>query len=257
MPLQPGSPAFYSAALVAAALLYFLILVIPAGLTVGRALASTIANIAPIVIGGLAVRASIRSWVARRRVAVQFGAHIAMAVLFTLFWFWLLMVLLGAINGDSAVLFSVEPFMGLAAAWQLMQGLTIYAVLALLFHYELLRETMTPREPATGETPPQFVRDGDELRPLDPERIVHIAAAGDYAEMHTPSGSHLLRTTLAELETSLGNGFLRIHRSRIVNTNRVARMEPAGGGRMTLHMDNGDSLTTSRAGAKAVRDRVL
>jgi len=88
--------------------------------------------------------------------------------------------------------------------------------------------------------------------------IVSITGADDYAEVATLHGKHLVRLTLAEFEKALdGARFIRVHRSRIVNVDRVSRAEPAGGGRMLLHMENGEMISTSRAGARLLRDRVL
>ena len=53
-----------------------------------------------------------------------------------------------------------------------------------------------------------------------------------------------------------GDTFIRVHRSRIVNANRILRAEPAGGGRMLLHMENGEIIPASRTGTRLLRDRV-
>lgn len=64
--------------------------------------------------------------------------------------------------------------------------------------------------------------------------------------------------TLAEFAQSLDSAkYVRVHRSWIVNTHRVARAEPAGGGRLLLHMENGQTVSTSRDGARQLRGRVL
>ncbi|WP_176472961.1 LytTR family DNA-binding domain-containing protein [Sphingomonas lenta] len=48
-----------------------------------------------------------------------------------------------------------------------------------------------------------------------------------------------------------------MHRSAIVNLDRVVRAEPAGGGRLLLHMEAGGVVQASRAGAKLVREQLL
>ena len=64
--------------------------------------------------------------------------------------------------------------------------------------------------------------------------------------------------TLAEFAKSLDPAkYVRVHRSWIVNTDRIARAEPAGGGRLLLHMETGQTISTSREGAKLLRNRVL
>jgi two-component system LytT family response regulator len=67
-----------------------------------------------------------------------------------------------------------------------------------------------------------------------------------------------VRMTLSEFEQSLDPGrFIRVHRSRIVNFERIARAEPAGGGRLLLHMDDGEAIAASRAGSRILRERSL
>ncbi|MGH1556966.1 LytTR family DNA-binding domain-containing protein [Caulobacter segnis] len=62
--------------------------------------------------------------------------------------------------------------------------------------------------------------------------------------------SHLVRMTLAQFEKTLDAAlFVRVHRSSIVNVDMIERAEPAGGGRMLLHMANGQVVQASRAGS--------
>jgi DNA-binding LytR/AlgR family response regulator len=64
--------------------------------------------------------------------------------------------------------------------------------------------------------------------------------------------------TLAEFEKSLDPAqFIRVHRSRIVNVDRIERAEPAGGGRLLLHMQDGEAIPASRTGSRLLRDRVI
>jgi DNA-binding LytR/AlgR family response regulator len=64
--------------------------------------------------------------------------------------------------------------------------------------------------------------------------------------------------TLAEFESRLDpQRFVRVHRSRIVNLDHVDRAEPAGAGRLLLHMDNGEVVSTSRGGAQELKNRAI
>jgi DNA-binding LytR/AlgR family response regulator len=103
-----------------------------------------------------------------------------------------------------------------------------------------------------------FVRIGEELRPLDMDKVISINGADDYAEVSTTTGKHLVRMTLASFAKSLDpSKYVRVHRSWIVNTYRVTRAEPAGSGRLLLHMETGQIISTSRDGARLFRNRVL
>jgi DNA-binding LytR/AlgR family response regulator len=142
-----------------------------------------------------------------------------------------------------------------------MQGLAIYTVIALLVSFEeLYRTTGAAARTTKGEaggTFQVFVKQGDEIRPISLDQIVTIRGADDYSEIDTGSAKHLVRMTLANFEARLGDPFLRVHRSYIVNAARIERAEPAGAGRLLLHMANGATVQTSRSGARLVRERVI
>lgn len=245
--------------LVVAATLYFTLFTVFQGSPVPAALLATLANIVPLALLGVGARAMIRFVPPRLGLPALLALHAAGALIFALVWFWLLMVALGVLAGDNAVTFSVSPFTGPAAAWQLKQGLAFYAMFAVLAHWEMALRALPQREDMVGHDEPlrHFVKDGDETVPLDPTRVFYFAGAGDHAQMHALGGTRLLRTTLAELEGTLGGRFMRIHRSLLVNLDKIERMEPAGGGRISLHLANGDTLIASRSGSKAIRSRTL
>lgn len=233
---------------------------------------SLVANVTSLAVCGVIARQFVLRLAQQRDGWMQAVLHILGCAVFSLGWFFALMVSLGVSGGDSWFRFSVEPFLGPAAFWQLMQGASFYAVIALLAEVETLRkdrsEILSQRQ-TDDEIPQQsenteeregsriFVRDGDEIRPLETDRIIRVSGARDYAEVVTRTGTHLLRTSLAELEQKLGGDFLRVHRSSIVNIDQIDRVEPAGGGRLHLHMLNGDTVNASRAGAKRIRERTV
>jgi len=261
--LRLGSPGFYATILVALFAAYFLVLAMTTRSGPPLLAGYALANVISLALLAIVLRALLRRFVFGRRAAVQAILLIAAGCLFTLLWFWLLMVLLGAVAGRNAVQFSVAPFLGPAASWQLLQGLTLYALAATLFYAEVLAERARTGDMSVGSTrpaspPPRlFVKREDEIRPLDPARIIYARGADDYSELVTSAGSHLVRMTLATLGARLGDGFIRVHRSHLVNAGRIAKAEPAGGGRILLHMDNGATITTSRAGARLLRDHVI
>lgn len=259
--IRPGTSGFYGICVLVLIFCYGLILPVTGNLSPGKWLATVIANVLPILLCAAAARFLLLRFVFSRPPAVQLLIHLLAGLLFSAVWFFLLMVMLGMINGNGFMTFSVRPFQGPAALWQMMQGATFYAVVALLAYVENLQgRAVTPTDAGdtVSNTPRRvFVREGDETRPLDPERIIQVVGAGDYAEIVTLSGKHLIRKTMSELEAMLGPAFLRVHRSHIVNIDRVERLEPAGSGRMTLHLANGEAVMASRSGAKAVRERTV
>jgi LytTr DNA-binding domain-containing protein len=261
--MRPGRPGFYAAALPILFAAYVLVLALTSRVGLAQLLGNACANVLSLIVLAVAVRAVLRKFAFGRPPIIQLATLIAAGAVFTILWFWLLMVLLGAVSGHNAITFSVAPFLGPAAAWQLLQGLTFYALAAILFHAETLADRMRAMETAAAserpaaQPPRLFVKREDEIRPLDAARIVYARGADDYSEVVTGAGSHLVRMSLATLGSRLGEGFIRAHRSYLVNVERIARAEPAGGGRILLHMENGAMIATSRAGARLLRERFI
>jgi DNA-binding LytR/AlgR family response regulator len=89
--------------------------------------------------------------------------------------------------------------------------------------------------------------------------ITYVEAQGDYARLHTATGSHLLRTPLSTLEVEWGPaGFVRIHRSLLVSLAHVAevRME-AGRCTVLVGGPDGTELGVSRRHTRELRDLLL
>jgi two-component system LytT family response regulator len=79
------------------------------------------------------------------------------------------------------------------------------------------------------------------------DEIDWIEAAGNYARIHVGSEAHLLRETMSALEEKLdGNKFVRIHRSTIVNLERIQELQPWFHGDYVVILRNGRQLTLSR-----------
>lgn len=187
-------------------------------------------------------------------------AHAALAMAFSLLWLWLLTVAGALLGGSSVMRFVVNPFLeGPAADWQFFQGLFAYALLACLCALERpRREATVALVNDSAAAPAPIVRDGDGLTPLRLTRLVSIRGADDYSELLTLDGVQLVATRLGAFEALLDPGrFVRVHRSAIINLDHLQRAEPAGGGRLILHMAAGPPIAASRAGARALRARAL
>jgi two-component system LytT family response regulator len=62
---------------------------------------------------------------------------------------------------------------------------------------------------------------------LRSDRIDWIEAAGNYVRLHIGTASHLAKYSLNELEARLAqHGFVRIHRSTLVNGDRIVELQP-------------------------------
>jgi two-component system LytT family response regulator len=82
---------------------------------------------------------------------------------------------------------------------------------------------------------------------LNPREIDWIEADDKYVRVHTGKDTYLLRKTLSAIETELDpKRFIRIHRSTIVNVDRIKELQPSFSGRHAVLMENGARLTLSR-----------
>lgn len=80
-----------------------------------------------------------------------------------------------------------------------------------------------------------------------------IEAADNYVRIHAGEESHLLRETMNSLEDRLDpDQFVRVHRSRIVNIEKIKELQPIFRGEYEIVMRNGKRLESGRA----YRDRI-
>ncbi|HEX8191886.1 MAG TPA: LytTR family DNA-binding domain-containing protein [Allosphingosinicella sp.] len=75
-----------------------------------------------------------------------------------------------------------------------------------------------------------------------------IRSAGNYSELHCGGRTYLVRVTLKTLEERLAaGGFVRVHRTCLVNARRIARVEPDPGRRApVVHLDTGQQVPVGR-----------
>ena len=92
---------------------------------------------------------------------------------------------------------------------------------------------------------------------LDVADIDWIEAAGYYACLHMGSDTHILRRTLAELEEHLGEEqFIRIHRSIIVNLDRIRGLQLQSSGEYEVVLRSKERLRLSRRYRKRFQERM-
>ena len=97
------------------------------------------------------------------------------------------------------------------------------------------------------------VKDGGEIHLIRVEDIRWIDAAGDYMCIHAGERTHIMRTTMKQLEAMLDPAaFLRIHRSTIVNSAVITAAQPLTNGEYLLTLEGDTRLKVSRG----YRDRV-
>lgn len=99
-----------------------------------------------------------------------------------------------------------------------------------------------------------FVRDRGKIIPIGVEGIDRLEADDDYVAVHAGGRRYLVYLGMNEFEARLDpQRFVRIHRSHIVNLDKVAAFVPEDGGRLGIEMKDGTKLTASRTRAKELR----
>lgn len=119
-------------------------------------------------------------------------------------------------------------------------------------------ESAVPENGETGETSELFrsetgflervlVKKGGRVYFLKTAEIEWIEAYGNYVRLHFDNQTHLLRDTISRLETELDpQKFARVHRSVLVNLERIAEIESVGGGRAVIRLRSGAKIAVSR-----------
>ncbi len=93
------------------------------------------------------------------------------------------------------------------------------------------------------------VKDGTRVTLIPVAKLEYAEAQDDYVALASEGRKHLKQQTIASLEAALDpKQFVRIHRSYIVNIERVARIEPYGKESRVAVLSSGLQLPVSRAG---------
>lgn len=123
-----------------------------------------------------------------------------------------------------------------------------------------IRQRMPERRSSTAAEPPLtrlIIKTAGVARLLRTEDIEWIDAAGVYVTIHHRGGQSLYRASLTQLETRLDPRlFIRVHRSALVNLERIERMEPISHGEFELLLKSGARARLSRTYRAAFEQRL-
>ena len=123
------------------------------------------------------------------------------------------------------------------------------------FHKALARATKRDLLSFLDERPIDrlVIRTRSKVSFLKPSEIDWIEADGKHARLHAGSETHVVRHTLTRLEQRLAaHGFVRVHRSAIVNVDRIKELEPWFHGEYVVVLKDGTKLTSSAAHSQAL-----
>jgi len=112
-----------------------------------------------------------------------------------------------------------------------------------------VKEVVASARPHEGPAQRILVRDGPRVHVIAVERLDYLQAQDDYVCLHSEGKAVLKEQTLAELEALLDpTRFVRIHRSYVLNVERLARVEPYGKDSRLAILRDGTRLPVSRSG---------
>jgi two-component system LytT family response regulator len=92
---------------------------------------------------------------------------------------------------------------------------------------------------------------------IEVREIEWIEAADYYVQVHAQGKAYLVRESLQKLEQRLGEPFLRVHRSALVNVAKVQRLERLEGGELGIVLQSGSKVPVSRARRRRVSRRLI
>ena len=120
-----------------------------------------------------------------------------------------------------------------------------------------LAELIGDLEAQSGRANRIVLRSDGEVLVLKPAEIDWVESAGNYVCFHVGAETHIFRETMNQVEERLhDHNFARIHRSAIVNLDRIKRLKPTLYGDYSVELRNGIKLTMSRSYRQAVFNKV-
>jgi LytTr DNA-binding domain len=189
---------------------------------------------------------ALQLWPFRRDQLVRFALiHFACATVFSLVHIlaiWVMREAAYAAVGERYGFF--DDGVALTMLYEGRKDVLVYAGIALV--YWLFQREAARAAPAAGEQRIE-IRDGGASVFLPPGDIFFVEAAGNYVEFHTAARTHLVRATLASYQERLAaRGFVRVHRSRLVNRARIRALKPTPSGDLEITLDDGRAIVASR-----------
>ncbi|MFI5251498.1 MAG: LytR/AlgR family response regulator transcription factor [Bacteroidota bacterium] len=116
--------------------------------------------------------------------------------------------------------------------------------------YDLIMSLKSREEPARR----LLIKTAKRIFFVEMKEIDWVQAAGDYVWVHTRGEKYLIRQTMNDMDHSLDPAtFIRIHRSTIVNIDRIKELQPLYRGDYAVVLHNGVKLTMGRT----YREKVL
>lgn len=189
------------------------------------------------------------------------GVHLAAACIFSLLHIVGMVAIrkLGYAAAGSTYVFAYNGDLLLPFFYEWRKDVLTYASNAMAFWVwgvwlsHQAAQAMLAAPPLTSTDARIEIRDGSRVILIEPAQIGWIEAAGNYVEIHGDGATHLARGTLAAFAEKLAtHGFVRAHRSRLINRSRIKAFKPTPSGDLEITLDDGRTVVGSRRFRAAV-----
>jgi hypothetical protein len=101
------------------------------------------------------------------------------------------------------------------------------------------------------------VRSNSKIHVIPAKDIYFLSSDGDYVQIYTENSKHLKEQTMKYFETHLPRNFLRVHRSYIVNCEKISRVELLEKQTYYLILKNNQRIKMSVAGYRFLREKLV
>jgi two-component system, LytTR family, response regulator len=109
------------------------------------------------------------------------------------------------------------------------------------------------KQELSGQNERIVVRVSGKIKIIPVSQVLYIEAADDYVKIHTGEGGFLKNKTMGFYEDSLADGFVRTHRSYIVNVQEITRIDPYEKEGHLAILRSGARIPVSKAGYARLR----
>ena len=122
---------------------------------------------------------------------------------------------------------------------------------------ENVRELTKKVKEERGTIDRMFIKTGNRIDVIAVTDIIHIEAEDDYVEVFTADKKLLKKETMNYLEKSLPrNIFIRVHRSSIINTNYIQKLEKYGKESYLVILKDGTRVNVSKSRVKELKEQL-
>lgn len=183
-----------------------------------------------------------------RPLSQALAIHAVIGVLFSLGHIGIMVVIrIAGYALDGARYDFAQGDLGLQIIYEMRKDAVTFAV---LFAACWVQDRLMARvaQPVVASERLEVRADGRTLY-LDPAEVLAVEAAGNYVEFHRTGSDKtlLVRGTLNQFEAELkSHGFVRVHRSRLINRGRIAGFEGTPSGDLRIRMTDGREIFGSR-----------